>query len=150
VLAVTFTNKAANECVPGSALLAASRSIPSPAFPLSTPSACACCGATATRWPAPGRLHRRFTIYDEDDQLGIVRPLPRAGLDEKEFMHAEPRSHASATPRTARKPRDLLRDAVNPESERVAAVWQEYEKALHAANALDLTTCCSKPSAFSA
>ena len=89
VLAVTFTNKAARKCGSGwPRCWKTCTWIPRPASPRFTPFACACCGAMAIRWRAvrPG-FTRRFSIYDDDDQLASSRRRYRSlGLDEKEFM----------------------------------------------------------------
>ena len=82
---------------------------------------------------------RRFTIYDDEDQLGVVKSTYRAlGLDEKEFLqYRAVLSKISHAKNTKQGPADLYKDAVNKESEAVAAVFEEYEKALRTANALD-------------
>jgi ATP-dependent DNA helicase UvrD/PcrA len=82
---------------------------------------------------------RRFTIYDDEDQLAIVKAAYRAlGLDEKEFMQYRAAiSRISHSKNTRQAPADLYKDAANKESEALAAVYAEYEKALRNANALD-------------
>jgi DNA helicase-2/ATP-dependent DNA helicase PcrA len=82
---------------------------------------------------------RRFTIYDDEDQLGVIKSAYRAlGLDEKEFLqYRAVLSKISHAKNTKQGPADLYKDAVNKESEAVAAVFEEYEKALRTANALD-------------
>ena len=82
---------------------------------------------------------RRFTIYDEDDQLGIVKAAYRAlGLDEKAFMqYRAALSRISHAKNVKNGPEDLYKQAVNKETESLAAVFKEYEKALRNANALD-------------
>jgi len=82
---------------------------------------------------------RRFSIYDEDDQLGIVKASYRAlGLEEKEFMqYRAALSRISRAKNTNQGPEDLYKQAVNKETESLAAVFKEYEKALRSANALD-------------
>src|ERR1051326_880566 len=82
---------------------------------------------------------RRFSIYDDEDQLGIVKAAYRAlGLDEKEFLQYRAVlariSHAKNRKET---PQDIYGQAQNPETEKIAAVFEEYEKALRTANALD-------------
>jgi DNA helicase-2/ATP-dependent DNA helicase PcrA len=82
---------------------------------------------------------RRFSIYDDDDQLVIVKAAYRTlGLDEKEFMQYRAAlsriSHAKNTKVTAA---DLYKSAVNKESTTIAALFEQYDKALHNANALD-------------
>ena len=82
---------------------------------------------------------RRFSIYDDDDQLVIVKGAYRTlGLEEKEFMQYRAAiSRISRAKSTKDTPADLYKSAVNKESEAVAAVFEQYEKALHSANALD-------------
>jgi DNA helicase-2/ATP-dependent DNA helicase PcrA len=82
---------------------------------------------------------RRFTIYDEDDQLAIVKGAYRTlGLDEKEFMQYRAAiSRISHAKNLKMAPADLYKQAVNPETERLASVWEQYEKVLHNSNALD-------------
>src|SRR5580692_1634160 len=82
---------------------------------------------------------RRFTIYDDEDQLGVIKSAYRAlGLDEKEFLqYRAVLSKISHAKNTKQGPADLYKAAVNKESEAVAAVFEEYEKALRTANALD-------------
>jgi DNA helicase-2/ATP-dependent DNA helicase PcrA len=82
---------------------------------------------------------RRFSIYDDEDQLVIVKAAYRTlGLEEKEFMQYRAAlskiSHAKNTKVT---PQDLYKKAVNKESETIAALFEQYEKALRTANALD-------------
>ena len=82
---------------------------------------------------------RRFTIYDDDDQLAIIKSAYRAlGLDEKEFMqYRAALSRISHAKNQKQTPPDLYKQAVNKETEALAAVFEEYEKALRNANALD-------------
>jgi DNA helicase-2/ATP-dependent DNA helicase PcrA len=86
----------------------------------------------------PG-FSRRFTIYDDDDQLGVIKAVYRGiGLDEKEFLqYRVVQSRISRAKNLKETPQDLYKAAANPESERVATVYEQYEKALRAANALD-------------
>ncbi len=141
ILAVTFTNKAANEMRERvSALLedAALDSAPN----LSTFHSF--CVRLLRRDGDPlARLRpgftRRFTIYDDEDQIQIIKAAYRAlGLDDKEFMqHRAALSRISHAKNLKQTPDDLYKTATNPESERLAAVFKEYEQALHNANALD-------------
>jgi DNA helicase-2/ATP-dependent DNA helicase PcrA len=82
---------------------------------------------------------RRFSIYDDEDQVAIVKSAYRSlGLDEKEFMqYRAALSRLSHAKNTRQSPADLYKMAVNKESEALAAIYEEYEKALRNANALD-------------
>ncbi|HUI57411.1 MAG TPA: UvrD-helicase domain-containing protein [Bryobacteraceae bacterium] len=141
ILAVTFTNKAANEMRERVAALLEGVPLDSTAHISTFHSFCVRLlrrdGEPLARL-RPG-FTRRFSIYDDEDQLGVVKACYRAlGLDEKDFLQCRVVlariSHAKNFKQT---PKDLYKAAKNPESERVAAVFEEYEKALHTANALD-------------
>ena len=82
---------------------------------------------------------RRFLIYDDDDQLGVVKASYRVlGLDEKDFIqYRAALSQISASKNRKETPQDLYRMATSKPAERLAAVYEEYEKALRNANALD-------------
>ena len=141
VLAVTFTNKAANEMRERVASLLADVQLESEPRISTFHSFCVRMlrrdGDPLAR-VRPG-FTKRFTIYDDEDQLALIKAAYRAlGLDEKDFMQYRALlSRISHSKNRKETPEDLYRNAVNPETERVAAVWEEYEKALHKANALD-------------
>src|SRR5262249_28745012 len=75
---------------------------------------------------------RRFSIYDDEDQLGIVKASYRSmGLDEKEFLPARTViSRISNAKNLKQSPQDLYQKAVNKETESLAAIYADYEKAL--------------------
>ncbi|MEP7355046.1 MAG: UvrD-helicase domain-containing protein [Acidobacteriota bacterium] len=142
VLAVTFTNKAAGEMRERVHKLLAKASITGNALP-----------TVATFHSFCVRLLRRegtplaqvrsgftplFTIYDDDDQLSIIKAaFKNMGLDDK-FM--QPRavlsriSHAKSHKET---PEEIAQSATDPISTRFAAVYQRYQDRLLEANALD-------------
>ncbi len=141
VLAVTFTNKAANEMRERvSALLEGVRLESTP----NVSTFHSFCVRLLRRDGDPlaqirPGFSRRFTIYDDDDQLAIVKAAYRAlGLDEKEFMkYGAAVSRISHAKNLKQGPADLYKQAVNAESEKLASVFERYEGALRAANALD-------------
>ena len=141
VLAVTFTNKAANEMRERVAALLEGVSLASSPNVSTFHSFCVRMlrrdGDPLARI-RPG-FTRRFTIYDDEDQIQIIKSAYRAlGLDDKEFMqHRAALSRISHAKNLKQTPQDLYKDAINPESEKLAAVFEHYEKALHNANALD-------------
>ncbi|MGA2723835.1 MAG: UvrD-helicase domain-containing protein [Bryobacteraceae bacterium] len=141
VLAVTFTNKAANEMRERVSALLDDVQLDSPPNISTFHSFCVRMlrrdGDPLARI-RPG-FTRRFSIYDEEDQLGIVKAAYRGlGLDEKDFMQCRAAlsriSHAKNRKET---PQDFYKRATNKETETLATVFEEYEKALHTANALD-------------
>jgi DNA helicase-2/ATP-dependent DNA helicase PcrA len=82
---------------------------------------------------------RRFSIYDDEDQLVIIKGAYRMlGLEEKEFMqYRAALSKISHAKNTGVTPQDFYKNAVNKASESIAALFEQYEKALRNANALD-------------
>ena len=141
VLAVTFTNKAAREMQERASALLKSAGVDSSPNVSTFHSFCVRLlrrdGEPLAK-VRPG-FTRRFTIYDDEDQIGVVKSVYRGlGLDDKEFMtHRNVLSRISSAKNLKQTPDDLYRMATSPEMERVAAVFQDYEKALRNANALD-------------
>jgi DNA helicase-2/ATP-dependent DNA helicase PcrA len=141
VLAVTFTNKAANEMRERVGALL--EDIPLDSSPNVSTFHSFCVRLLRRDGDPLARIRpgftRRFNIYDEEDQLAIVKSAYRAlGLDEKEFIqYRAALSRISASKSNKLTPADLFKQAVNKESEAIAALYQEYEKALRNANALD-------------
>ena len=81
---------------------------------------------------------RRFSIYDDEDQLAIVKSAFKTmGLDEKELPYRSVLSRISHAKNHADGPDDLFKSAKTRVDEQIAVVFQEYEKALRNANALD-------------
>ena len=141
ILAVTFTNKAANEMRGRVAGLLEDVALDSTPNVSTFHSFCVRLlrrdGDPLAR-VRPG-FTRRFTIYDDDDQISIVKACYRTlGLDEKEFVqYRAALSRISHAKNRNLTPADFRKEAVNKESEAIAAVFEEYEKALRNANALD-------------
>jgi DNA helicase-2/ATP-dependent DNA helicase PcrA len=81
----------------------------------------------------------RFTIYDDDDQLAIVKAaFRRLGLDEKEFMPSRAAlSRISHAKNLKQAPEEFEAAAQDPKARKLAVVFAEYEAALRQANALD-------------
>ena len=94
---------------------------------------------------------RRFSIYDDEDQLGIVKATYRGlGLDEKDFMqYRAALSRISHAKNRKETPQDFYKRAVNQETETLAKVFEEYERRCTRPTRWISTTCCSKPSACS-
>ena len=141
ILAVTFTNKAAGEMRERVSALLEGQNLDSQPNISTFHSFCVRLlrrdgdPLAAIR---PG-FTRRFSIYDDDDQLLIIKAAYRnLGLDEKDFVQYRACisriSHAKNQKQT---PQDFYRTATNKEQERLAAVFEVYEKDLRTANALD-------------
>jgi DNA helicase-2/ATP-dependent DNA helicase PcrA len=141
ILAVTFTNKAAKEMRERVAGLLEGVSLESELRLSTFHSFCVRLlrrDGDPLAELRPG-FTRRFSIYDEDDQLAIVKAAYRTlGLEEKEFMQYRAAvSRISHSKNLKLTPEDLYRKAINAETEKLATVFEQYEKTLRAANALD-------------
>jgi DNA helicase II / ATP-dependent DNA helicase PcrA len=141
ILAVTFTNKASNEMRERVASLLEDVHLESSPNVSTFHSFCVRLlrrdGDPLAR-VRPG-FTRRFSIYDDEDQLGLIKAAYRGlGLDEKEFMqYRAAQSRISHAKNIKQTPQDIYKQAVNKESEALAALYEEYEKSLRKANALD-------------
>jgi DNA helicase II / ATP-dependent DNA helicase PcrA len=82
---------------------------------------------------------RNFTIYDEDDQLAVVKSVYRKqGLDEKQFMqYRAALSRISAAKNQKQSPDEMQQAATDQKARQLAAVFDEYNGRLRQSNALD-------------
>lgn len=132
ILAVTFTNKAAGEMRNRIAQLVES---PLRGMWCGTFHAV---GARMLRMHA-GRVGRSasFTIYDEDDTLGLVkRVMERVGVSPKQWTPKSIISLISDAKNALVTPAEYQQVAMDPLSRAAAAVYAELEGALRTANAV--------------
>ena len=83
---------------------------------------------------------RRFTIYDQDDSLRLIRQcLKDIGYDEKSLGHRAAQSAISSAKNRAEDTRTFAARAEYGDERRaaIARVYQMYEDRLHSNNALD-------------
>jgi DNA helicase II / ATP-dependent DNA helicase PcrA len=81
---------------------------------------------------------RRFTIYDDDDQISVIKSIYRAlGLDEKFMQYRAALSTISNAKNRNEGPQDFYRNAKDPTMSRLAVIYEKYEERLRLANALD-------------
>jgi DNA helicase-2/ATP-dependent DNA helicase PcrA len=81
---------------------------------------------------------RRFSIYDDDDQHAIVKAAyKKLGLDDKAMPLRATMSVISHSKNCQKSPQELYEEAQDPKMSRIAALFEEYEKGLRNANALD-------------
>jgi DNA helicase-2/ATP-dependent DNA helicase PcrA len=81
---------------------------------------------------------RQFSIYDDDDQLAIIKAAyRRLGLDEKAVPYRATMSVISKAKNSKKTAQDLYSEAVDPKMTKAAVLFEEYEKGLRQANALD-------------
>ncbi|MEZ5363462.1 MAG: UvrD-helicase domain-containing protein [Bryobacterales bacterium] len=143
ILAVTFTNKAAQEMRERvGRMLAEAGDAPASAPVVSTfHSFCVRLlrfhGEPLTE--VRPSFTKSFNIYDDADQVSVIKGVFRdLGLDEKSFM--KPRaalSTISQAKNQGQTPQDFYRDATSPQASRLATVYEKYQDALQTANALD-------------
>ena len=140
VLAVTFTNKAAGEMRERVHNLLAGAGV------FRTPQVStfhSFCVRALRRDGAPlDRLRPGFTpqfvIYDDDDQLALVKQIYKhAGVDDKALPARQALSRISNAKNRHDGPEELLRQARDPNGKKLAQVYELYEAKLRQANALD-------------
>jgi DNA helicase II / ATP-dependent DNA helicase PcrA len=146
VLAMTFTNKAAQEMVERVDKLVGGLSVAKPVIStfhsfcvrvlrrdieqLRIPS--------AVRGQPPIGLTKSFVIYDESDQQQLVKSaMRRLGIDDKQTTPRSVLSHISWAKNHMLDPQEVYLQSGDPKTEKVAHIYEEYRKELRKANALD-------------
>ncbi len=140
ILAVTFTNKAAEEMRERvGALLAARGEIE---LPLVSTFHSFCVRLLRRQGASLAELRSGFTpdfvIYDEDEQLATVKAAYRqVGLDEKFLPYRTALARISRAKTQGVTPAEMHQQATDPNTARLAVIYEEYELRLRRANALD-------------
>lgn len=81
---------------------------------------------------------RSFTIYDEDDQLALLKSVYRQlGLDEKFMPYRTALSRISYAKNHHTTPSEMHANARDPKTSRLAVIYENYEDRLRQSNALD-------------
>jgi DNA helicase II / ATP-dependent DNA helicase PcrA len=146
ILAVTFTNKAAAEMAERVDKLVGGYSVAKPV--ISTfHSFCvrllrrdieAMQIQPATPGGKPIGHSKNFVIYDEADQQSVVKGIMRRlGLDDKQLTPRIVQGRISWAKNHMLNPQEIYLQSADPNSERVAHIFEEYQKELRKANALD-------------
>jgi DNA helicase-2/ATP-dependent DNA helicase PcrA len=146
ILAMTFTNKAAQEMVERVDKLVGGLSV---AKPVISTFHSFCVRAlrrdieklripSAVPGVPPIGLTRSFVIYDETDQQQLVKSvMRRLGVDDKQTTPRSVLSHISWAKNHMLDAQEVYLQSGDPKTERVAHIYEEYRKELHKANALD-------------
>jgi len=146
ILAMTFTNKAAQEMVERVDKLVGGLSV---AKPVISTFHSFCVRAlrrdieklripSAVPGVPPIGLTRSFVIYDEADQQQLVKSvMRRLGIDDKQTTPRSVLSHISWAKNHMLDPQEVYLQSGDPQTERVAHIYEEYRKELRKANALD-------------
>jgi len=132
ILAVTFTNRAADEMRQRVAQL-----VPGLADrPWTSTFHSFCARLLRREAPALG-LPRDFSIYDEDDQARLVRSLLKEfGEDDRAWVARGVLERISRAKTAGRTPEEW-QTSPNPQERRHAELFRRYQQALRAARALD-------------
>jgi DNA helicase-2/ATP-dependent DNA helicase PcrA len=140
ILAVTFTNKASGEMRERTMKLIGESTTRRAPFVSTFHSFCVRLlrrdGANlATIRPG---FTTAFNIYDDADQLSIVKSVFRhLGIDEKFMQYRATLSRISHAKNHKETPEDFYKNATDPKAERMAVIFEQYEGKLRQANALD-------------
>jgi DNA helicase-2/ATP-dependent DNA helicase PcrA len=136
ILAVTFTNKAAEEMRTRVSDLLLRSGVP-PAQPwLSTFHSL--CARLLRREAASASLPRDFAIYDDDDQLAAVKlAMSKLAIDDDSLTPRNILSSISYAKNHGKTPEKMRGEAIAQDGRRTADVFAAYEKLLHQSNAVD-------------
>ncbi|MGA7410539.1 MAG: UvrD-helicase domain-containing protein [Bryobacteraceae bacterium] len=81
---------------------------------------------------------RQFTIYDDDDQVALIKSIyKQLGLDDKFMPYRGALSRISHGKSHHETPQDWYKASTDPKMTRLAAIYDRYEERLRQANALD-------------
>jgi DNA helicase-2/ATP-dependent DNA helicase PcrA len=136
ILAVTFTNKAAEEMQGRvSSLLLRAGAAPERPWISTFHSLCA---RLLRREAASAGLPRDFAIYDDDDQIAAVKlAMSKLQIDDDELTSRNVLSRISFAKNHAQTPEMLRAEAIDQNGRRVADIFAAYEKLLRQSNAVD-------------
>jgi DNA helicase-2/ATP-dependent DNA helicase PcrA len=136
ILAVTFTNKAAEEMRNRVSGLLLRAGVP-PAQPwLSTFHSL--CARLLRREAAAAGLPRDFAIYDDDDQVAAVKlAMTKLQIEEDSLTPRNVLSRISYAKNHGQTPEQLRAESFDQDGRRTADIFVAYEKLLHDSKALD-------------
>ena len=137
ILAVTFTNKAAEQMKERVGKLLSGQWELRPGAPYLSTFHSFCTGVLRRHIDRLG-YSRNFTIYDDDDQLRVVKTcIHELGLREHGTSPRSALAKISYFKNQGSPPEELRSQAANPEMEEMAALYELYESKLQHANGLD-------------
>jgi DNA helicase-2/ATP-dependent DNA helicase PcrA len=136
ILAVTFTNKAAEEMRNRVSDLLLRAGVP-PAQPWLSTFHSLCARLLRREAPSAG-LPRDFAIYDDDDQLAAVKlAMAKLAIDDDSLTPRNILSRVSYAKNHGQTPEKMRAEAIGQDDRRVADIYSAYESLLHQSNALD-------------
>ena len=136
ILAVTFTNKAAEEMQNRVTDLLLRAGVP-PARPwISTFHSL--CARLLRREAKQAGLAKDFAIYDDDDQVAAVKlVMGRLGIDDDSMAPRNVLSRISYAKNHAQSPEQLRAEAFSSDMRQIADIYAGYEELLKHSNAVD-------------
>jgi len=137
ILAVTFTNKAAGQMKERVEKLLSAQMNLRPGAPHVSTFHSFCVSVLRRHIERLG-YSRDFTIYDEDDQSRVMKAcMQELGLSEQITSPRSTLAKISYTKNRGCSPEELRTEASDPETQRLASLYELYESKLRRANALD-------------
>lgn len=137
ILAVTFTNKAAGQMKERVEKLLFGKVNLRPGAPHVSTFHSFCVSLLRRHIDRLG-YRRDFTIYDDDDQVRMMRAcIQELGFSEQITSPRSALAKISYTKNRGCSPEELSRQAADPQMQRLAALFELYESKLRRANALD-------------
>ena len=142
LLAVTFTNKAAEEMRNRVARLLEGTDAPAGSLPLVSTFHSFCVHLLRSRGEPLSEVRpgftTRFNIYDDADQLSVVKSVYKElGLDESFKRYRAALAAISQGKNQGSTPGDFYASATSPHAEKLAVIFERYQGALQGSNALD-------------
>ena len=136
ILAVTFTNKAAEEMQTRVTDLLLRAGVPPERPWISTFHSL--CARLLRREAAAAGLPKDFAIYDDDDQLAAVKlVMAKQHIVDDALTPRNVLSRISYAKNQAQSPEQMRADAFGPDTRKVADIFAGYEGLLKQSNALD-------------
>jgi DNA helicase-2/ATP-dependent DNA helicase PcrA len=136
ILAVTFTNKAAEEMQTRVSDLLLRAGVPPERPWLSTFHSL--CARLLRREAAAAGLPSNFSIFDDSDQLAAIKlAMSTLSIDDEELQPRNVLSRISHAKNHAQTPEQMRNDAFSPEARKSADVFVQYQKILAQSNAVD-------------
>jgi DNA helicase-2/ATP-dependent DNA helicase PcrA len=136
ILAVTFTNKAAEEMQNRVTDLLMRAGVPAERPWLSTFHSL--CARLLRREAASAGLPSNFSIFDDTDQLAAIKlAITALGIDEDDLQPRNILSQISFAKNHAKTPEMMRKDAFTPAARHTADIYAQYEKILAQSKALD-------------
>jgi DNA helicase-2/ATP-dependent DNA helicase PcrA len=136
ILAVTFTNKAAEEMQNRVSDLLMRAGIPPERPWLSTFHSL--CARLLRRDAASAGLPSNFSIFDDSDQLAAIKlAMATLNIEDDDLQPRAVLSRISFAKNHAQSPADMHKEAFTPDARHTADIYAQYEKILAQSKALD-------------